>query len=457
MKKHLLLIFLLAATCITLWGCTDGNTSDSPKIESGDYRQQVLLYDRNGTLTTDEIFSRFWRLNEDGTLQSKLETEEGFIAHGKGQSYRTSEKNLNSLFDGDDRLYSVQHLTNRITDGKRYQQGDEDILLLRNADGSVLLALLEKDGLRSTVSALFLLEPGDIPPTSSPIEYEWDPLAVSTMYNKIYGHRFTVDFQSMVNAIMNNKRSFYCSDPDNAQLLHTHAADLFPPYSQIVANVFYEDGKANIIYKSFDPAERRVYLDEFRRSIEYLINSALKQDDNEVTVAIALYHALSYQLTADAYTDPEDKTLTTYRALTEYTGSSKTFASAYAYLCNQMGISAVTAGGVSNTLISHDWTLLVLNDRYYYADPTMETLAGGTGLRYFGLTSQQRYEDHGYAAHMTSIGNTALLWGNNLDISDTRFAPVQSVVNVDRLWRTDGKLTVYGTNAKGESLCIEMK
>ena len=454
MNKHLLSICLITVLCLLLTGCAGGYPADGAKVEAGDYLQQVLLYDSLGTLTADEIFHRCWRVGEDGRLQAKLETQEDFIDYGSGRDYYLSAKKLKNLFTAPDQMMSVEYLLNDITDGQIYQQGDTDILLLRSAEGSTLLATMGKIDGQNRITALFLLEQGEIPPTSVPIEYTWNPYLVSGIYNNIYGHRFSVDFQAMVTAIINGENTFYCSDSANAARLHAHGADIFPPYAKIVANIFYDNGMAHIIYKTFHDPDRVAYLQDFQRSINYLIGSALKQGDNYATTAIALYHALSYQLTLDTESEPDDKNLTAYRALTEFTGNAKNFAAAYAYLCTQMGIHASTAGGVSNRSASHDWTILYMDWRYYYADPTMETQAGGTGLRYFGLTTQQRYEQHGFLPHMTNIADSNTLWGDNVDVSDGKFAPLQEIVEIEQMWRTDGKLTVRGIDTKGETVTI---
>lgn len=447
MRKHLLTIFLTALLCLALSGC-GSYPADGPKIEPGDYVQTVLLYDGEGSLTADEIFRRCWRIGEDGALQYKLETAEEFIDCGTPKLHHTTPEKLAESFASSQLPVSAEYLLTEITDGQLYNAADFDVLLLRAAEGSTLLATLEND----LVTSLFLLETGEIPPTAIPLAYEWDPYAVSDIYSNIFGHRFESDFQSMVGAILNGDYAFYCSDSGNAQRLHTYGDAVFPPYSQLVANVFFEDGMAHIIYKTFNDEDRLAILDDFRRSIEYLVGSALKEGDTPATMAIALYNAYSYQLTYDYDADYEDRTLTTYRALTEYTGIARNFSAAYAYLCTQMGINAVPAGGINTSGRAHDWTLIRLDDRYYYADPTWEATAGGTGLQYFGMTTQQRYDEDQFLAHYTSIANSNVLWGNNIDVSDERFFPLQDIVRIEQMWRTDGKLTIRGINAAGETV-----
>lgn len=450
MKKRLFLICVAAAMlCGLLAGC-GGYAPNGAKVEPGDYEQTAVLYDVAGVLTADEIFRRFWRIGEDGSLQYKLETSEAFVDCGTPKDHYISSEDFLACFENPALLVSAESLLGEITDGKIYPQVNGDILVLRGGEGCTLLATL----VDRQVTSLFLLEKGEIPPTAIPLNYEWDPYAVSDIYSNIFGHRFESDFRSMVQAIMNGDSTFYCSDSANAARLHTYGDAIFPPYSQLVANIFFEEGYAHIIYKTFFDADRIAVLDEFQRSIEYLVRGALKEGDTPATMAIALYHAYAYQITEDEGVYHDDKNLTTYRAMTGYAGVSRNFAAAYAYLCTQMNINAVPVGGLSAYNVAHDWTLLQFDGRYYYADPTWESRAGGTGLRYFGMSTQQRYDDDKFLAHYTNVANSNVLWGNNIDVSDEQFRPLQEVIDIKQMWRTDGNLTVRGTDKNGEEITV---
>lgn len=454
MRNPLFSILLIAAVCCLLSGCSSGSyPADGAKVQPGDYVQAVLLYDSDGALTADEIFRRCWRIAEDGGLQYKLETAEDFVDCGMPKAHYITPEQLAGSFAAPERLVAAEYLLTEITDGRIYSHDGYDILLLRAAEESTLLATVKNN----TVTTLFLLDSGEIPPTAVPMAYQWNPYAVSDIYSSIFGHRFETDFQAMVGAIMNGDSTFYCSDSSNAARLHTYGDAIFPPYSQLVANIFFEEGMAHIIYRTFHDEDRLAVLDNFRRSIEYLVGSALKEGDTPSTMAIALYNAYSYQITYDHSANFEDKTLTTYRAMTEYTGIARNFAAAYAYLCTQMDINAVPVGGLNANNVSHDWTLLQIDNRYFYADPAWETDKGGTGLRYFGMTTQQRYDDDRFLAHYTSVANSNALWGNNIDVSDERFFPLQDIVDVEQMWRTEGKLTIRGTNADGETIELSVE
>ena len=456
--KKTLYAALLAAFCILLTGCSNPYPKDGPKIEAGDYIQQALLYDNGSELTSEEIYARSWRIGEKLELQDKLENLEEFRSYGKSKIYGTTAAELMDAIAQPEQLTDAGYTIGEITDGRRYKsETGHDILLMRTAEGDTLLATIYEENETMLLSSLFLLEQGEIPPTVQALDFAWNPYAISGFLSALYDHRFPLDFNAMITAILQGEDYFYCSDENNIERLTRYGGEIFPPYSTLVANIFYSDGVAQIVYKVSD-GERITILNDFNRALTSLIEQAVKQDDDPVTAAIALYRAYTYQIMYDydAITDAEsimqNTDLSAYRALTEYCGRSEGFAAGYAYLCTQVGIKAISAGGTSNSGVAHDWTLLELDGRYYYADPTMETQAGGLGLRYFGMNAQQRYYNGWFPNHNVNIGHSNILWGNGLDISDTRFTDLQQFATVDGILRTDGKAVIFGSNANGDKL-----
>jgi hypothetical protein len=454
MKKSILAV-LAAAVCILLTGCTNPYPDDGPKIESGDYIQQALLFDNGSYATSEEIHARSWRINEDLTLEDKLENLEEFRSYGKGKIHGTSASELMAGIADTALLTQAGYTIDEITDGRLYANNNgHDILLMRTAAEDTLLATVYEDSGTKALSSLFLLKEGEIPPTISAIDFGWNPYALSGFVSALYDHRFPVDFNAMVSAILQGEDYFFCADMNNIDRLTQHGEDIFPPYAQIVANIFFTDGVGQIVYKVTD-AERIEILNQFDRSVSYMIEQAVKQDDNPATAAIALYRAYTYQIMYDydAVTDAvsmmQNTDLSAYRALTEYEGQAESFAAGFAYLCNQIGVKAISVG---HNLTGHAWTLMELDGRYYYADPCWETQAGGLGLQYFGLNAQQRAQNGGFLNYHINIGHSGTLYANGLDISDTRFAPLQQFTTVDGLLRADGNLIVYGYNGNGDKI-----
>lgn len=456
--KKTLFTAVLTAILLLLTGCADSYPEDGLKLQPGDYVQQTMLYNNGSYLSSEEIYSRCWRIEEDLALQDKLENLEEFRSYGKPKVYFTTAAKLTAAMSDTASFSATGYTIGTITDGRLYaNENGHDILLLRTDNGDTLAATIHQQNGKTALSSLFLLEEGEIPPTAAAIEFGWNPYALSGFVSALYDHRFPADFNAMVGAILQGEDYFFCADANNIGRLTQHGEDIFPPYSKIVANIFYSDGVGQIIYKASD-AERIEILNQFDRAVSYIIEQSVKANDDPVTSAIALYRAYTYQIMYDydAVTNAEsimqNTDLSAFRALTEYSGQADSFAAGYAYLLNQLGIKAIHAGAVSDTNVSHAWTLMELDGRYYYADPCWETQAGGLGLQYFGLTAQQRYADGMFRNDRVNIGHSNILWANGLDISDTRFTPLQQFTTVDGLLRSDGNLVVYGYNAAGEPI-----
>ena len=83
--KKTLFAAMLAAICILLTGCSNPYPDDGPKLEAGDYIQTSLLYDNGTDLTSEEIYSRSWRIGEKLELQDKMENLEEFRSYGKSR------------------------------------------------------------------------------------------------------------------------------------------------------------------------------------------------------------------------------------------------------------------------------------------------------------------------------------------------------------------------------------
>ena len=152
--------------------------------------------------------------------------------------------------------------------------------------------------------------------------------------------------------------------------------------------------------------------------------------DNDITKALMLYKRFctlsNYDHPTEDYLKGEaprpdrmrDKCIDIFL---NGSGICQCFARGYAFLLNQAGIEAFTAGadgGVGH----HEWTVLKLGGKWYYADPTWDK--GGKNLYYFGMTADRRSID-GY-----KLKNTYYFAGgdfpiaDDFDITDTKFKPL---------------------------------
>ena len=139
-----------------------------------------------------------------------------------------------------------------------------------------------------------------------------------------------------------------------------------------------------------------------------------------------------------------------YRALMDLDGICQSFAAAYAYLCLQCGIDAVTVSGMNEANdTAHEWVLLTLGGKYYYADPTFENGDGGTGLKYFGMTAMQRYNCGYFLPDICNIGGTNVIWGRDIDVTDERYRELWQAVNVLNMAYENGLMKIICEKTDG--------
>ena len=169
-------------------------------------------------------------------------------------------------------------------------------------------------------------------------------------------------------------------------------------------------------------------------TLKDFITDCVMKSDHELTTALALYMSYSASISYDYAAlndDGEDielmPDLSSYRALTSHEGICQSFGPAYAYLCLQMGIDAVAAGGLSTDDTAHEWTLVKLDGSYYYMDTTFENGEGGMGLKYFGMTTADRVAAGNYIEQTFNIGECNEIWGPDITVSDERFSVLRSV------------------------------
>ena len=270
-------------------------------------------------------------------------------------------------------------------------------------------------------------------------DFTWKPYVMSQIYADLYGDKFTSDFQSMVTAFLNYESTFPCSSSEEADQINTAAASCFPLLNMDVFYITYDETQNIGVLDYIWPQEDHMAgIKSFEDSITQFITSCVKKSDNELTAAMALYMAYSSRITYDyaALGDETTIDLSSYRGLTEYAGICQTFGPAYAYLCLETGIDAVTAGGLSTEKTAHEWTLVKLDGEYYYMDTTWQNGDGGAGLTYFGLTSQERESAGNFTISVINIGDTNVIWGDDIKVDSERFFSLHYAVyasfNTDR-------------------------
>lgn len=276
-----------------------------------------------------------------------------------------------------------------------------------------------------------------------PLDFTWEPYVYSEMFRKVYGEETEQTYYTLVDTILNYGDSFVCGDEETMYNILTIARVLFPLSTELVSDVYYKEGQVFLSYVH-DVKEHEQVINQFEEQIINIIKSAVMEGDSHKMAAISLYYVYSGMISYDHDAADNDVTVdvSCYRALTELEGICQSFASAYAYLCLQCDIDAVSVGGMTELFEAHEWTMLTLDGKYYYADPTFENGMYDIGLRYFGMTAAQRELEGGFIADEYNIGNTNELFGRDIDVVDEEFAPLWEAANIITIERKNGRLHI---------------
>ncbi|MDD4096936.1 MAG: hypothetical protein PHP22_11935 [Oscillospiraceae bacterium] len=294
--------------------------------------------------------------------------------------------------------------------------------------------------------------------TAASFEYSWDPHVFSQIDRDAIGAEAEQFFYDLIDAVIAGKESVPCADQDLLWGLDLAMNTFFPPYDFIVSDSTYADGEVRLQYR-LDSEQREVLLRDFAEQIETLVEYAeLLEEDSPTVRAIKLYRMYSVLIRYDYGAEDNDVVtdVSCYRGLMELEGICQSFASAYAYLCLQSGVEATTVTGM-NSEYAHEWTILTLDDNYYYADPTFESGDGGYGLKYFGMTAAQRELAGEFIADEYNIGHSNHLWGKDIDVTDEAFAPLWEAVYVFPSENEDGEWILMCEKADGSVFEYEIR
>ena len=266
--------------------------------------------------------------------------------------------------------------------------------------------------------------------TPEPVNYEIDYFAIPQAIMPKITEADKAAYKAAVDAYFNYETEAEFSADGNIQSLK-HLLDLCCP-------IFYNDvdeasvriGGNRISWEySVSESEHNENIAAFESIINEYLNYA-DAADNDTAKALLLYKLFCTKAQYDHPTEdylkgkaprPEKMRDKCIDIFLSGSGICQCFARGYAFLLNQSGIEAFTAGadgGVGH----HEWTVLKLGGKWYYADPTWDR--GGKKLNYFGMTAARRAAD-GY-----KLKNTRYFAGGDFPIEgdftidDTRFKPL---------------------------------
>lgn len=252
-------------------------------------------------------------------------------------------------------------------------------------------------------------EPENLYDNSRPLPKYMDPMVLDGryVYNafmlseesiRLMGNDFADFYVGFVDAFLNYRSEFECPEKRFAEMLSSVIYYDFPLYSACAEAVEYvkhynpETKMLSIVYK-YDEKTHADVIARFMEAANTLLADT-SPNNTDVENAKSIYHALCTRMTYDygALTEYERKE--SYYAYLYNSGVCTTFSYAYNQLLTQVGIETTLAHCTNVETIGHSWSVVTLDGKQYFCDPTYElNYDGGGGYRFFGLNYADRIAD----------------------------------------------------------------
>lgn len=242
------------------------------------------------------------------------------------------------------------------------------------------------------------------PETTAPPEperghYVFQPKVCSPYIRELFGDVMCDTWFHLVDAVMAGEDTFPCPDADTYGWVCGQFPNLcFPVLDQLIAFPYddsFADGVGTIQYL-VPKEEAAAQIAAFSKTVEDILNEALRDDDSDFEKALALYLYFAEHYTYD-YELMENNTdasaLSACHVFSEQTGICQEFSVAYSYLLMQAGVDATVMKGIrSYDGGHHQWSYVRIGGKNYHIDPTY--VLGTDSLSYFLMSDAQReYED----------------------------------------------------------------
>lgn len=229
-------------------------------------------------------------------------------------------------------------------------------------------------------------------------KYDYNVFMLSQETIEFMGNDFAEFYVGFVDAFLNYQDEFTCPDKRFAEMLSTVIYYEFPLYNACAEPFEYfkhydpEKGTVSIEYK-YDEAKFKSVNEEFFASANALL-SDVNPDQTDVQKAKAIYHALSTKMTYDDVALEKIERKESYYAYLNNSGVCITFANVYNQLLTQVGIKTTLAHCDSDDTIGHSWSIVTLEGKQYFCDPTYElSYDKGNGYKFFGMNFADRTAD----------------------------------------------------------------
>lgn len=226
-------------------------------------------------------------------------------------------------------------------------------------------------------------------------KYTYNMYMLSLETLEYMGNDFAAFYVDFVDAFLNYEKEVPCPDERYAELLSTVIYYEFPVFNACAEPFEYfrqydaEKKTVSIRYK-YDAQKHQSMINQFLTAANEML-AGTNPNQTEVEKAKNIYHALSVRMTYDYSALEEFERKESYYAYFYNSGVCVTFANVYNQLLTRVGIKTSVAHCDSTDTIGHSWSIVTLNGKQYFCDPTYElSYDGGSGYRFFGMNYADR-------------------------------------------------------------------
>lgn len=201
-------------------------------------------------------------------------------------------------------------------------------------------------------------------------------------------------YRRLIDGVAGYEQEIKLSDSHEQNLYYLSMLQKSPFASLIKSTRFTKDRTSvKIIYK-YSESEHMQRIRVTEAELLRILQQIILPDMNETEKALAVYRYFSEMIQYDYQWRSEEgqfSDIDLYQTLV----SGKGVCHGYSYLCwyalTQLGMEAFCVTGVDvSDGAGHMWLLVRIDGAFYHCDPTWESVAGGNGLGFFGMTDEER-------------------------------------------------------------------
>lgn len=241
-------------------------------------------------------------------------------------------------------------------------------------------------------------------------EYKYNFYMVSkeTLYR--FDNDFINFYLEFVDAFLNYKTSIKCPNKNYADYLFSILDYQFPVFfadgEYDFPEVYNKENKTmNWRYTSKSKEEHNKLIKAFEKEANRFLEGVTEQQSANKK-AQTIYHNLSKIISYNYSALESFKETESYYVYVNHTGICRSFAYTYNQLLTQVGIeSTIAIGQAPNASIGHAWSVIKIDETYYFADPTYEIeYKNGTAYKFYGMGIKLRESTNEYYEDNIKIG-----------------------------------------------------